>query len=118
MDEEKYVDMLNIFIQYFNKANGTDYHLFYDIERADETNDMIVEFREHIQEYSDSGDFEKRLYNPVEADISNFEAVYVLIVDGSIKCFCMTLLPIIIFMLEHVDYEKCNWDITLVKNDV
>lgn len=117
MDDEQYVEMMNIFIQYFNRKNDTNYNLFYDIERFDETNDMIEEFREHINEYNDSSEFEKRLYNTSEADISNFEAVYVLIIDSSIKCFCTTLIPLIIFMLEYIDYEKCKWEITLVKND-
>lgn len=117
-DNEQYVNILNIFIQYFNRQNKTNYNLFFDIERFDETNDMIEELREHIVEFNESDETTQRIYNPSEVDPVKFEAVYVLTIDTSIKCYCTILIPIINFMIKYIKLDECQWDISLIKNDV
>jgi hypothetical protein len=115
MDEEKCTDMMNIFIKFFNHANGTDYHLFQGIEYLDETNDMIEEFRAHIYDFNDSDEGTRHIYGTTEIDPNNFESIYELSVNGDVKCYCQMLIPLINFIIQYVNDSR--WNIRLIENE-
>jgi len=115
MEEETYVDILNIFQKYFNETNGTNISMLDDIDNNDElgTNEQMEEFYEAMEQYNNFKDKygkEPPIINPVLIDGRNCEKLYGLVVNGECVGVCISLMAIIIY-LASINFENLNWKI-------
>jgi predicted GNAT family N-acyltransferase len=90
-------------------------HMFSGINTIDVTNDIMEEFYEHLTEYKECDDDDKRLYAYDEIDADDFEQLFGLKVDGNLICVCRILIPIIEHIAKEIDLVQTNWQIVPLK---
>lgn len=112
MSENFYVNLINVFVRYYNIKNKTNKNLFSGINLYDkDTGDVIPEFNDAIQEYNESSDFEKKIFSPSEVCLEDFEQLYGLRVDDDIVCVCQTLFSLIRYVAMNIEWAKESWEI-------
>ena len=110
-----YMNILNIFIKHYNRCNETNINMFTGVDTLDGTNDMMEEFYEHLTEFKESGEDDKRLYAYEDIDADDFEQLYGLGVNGNLICVCRILIPIIEYISKEVDWVQVKWQIIPLK---
>ncbi len=110
-----YVNILNIFIKYFNHGKKQKRHLFHGIETDDQTNDIMNEFMMHITEYKESDEDGRTMYRYNEIDRDDYEQLYGLIVRGELICVCGLLIPILDYIAKEIDWVQEKWKIISIQ---
>jgi hypothetical protein len=110
-DSEFFMSLINIFIKYYNTANGTTSNLFSDIEYYEDSNDIIDEFLLHIDEFKSSSDLDRKLYSIQEINTEDFDQLFGLRVNDNIICCCVLLIPILQYIAKDVDWKHVEWKI-------
>lgn len=110
--EEYYVDILNVFIMYYNKLHNTHYNMFNGIDKYEDTTAMMEEFYEHMYEYNSQPEL-RELYSLDDERLEMNDDVYGLKQDDNIICVSGLLLPIFQYIIENIDWKnkEVNWNI-------
>lgn len=113
MDSETsyYTNILNIFIKHYNTFNKTNINMFTGLDKYEDTNDMMEEFIDHLTQFKESDDDEKRLYNMNEIQKENFEQLFSLRINENIVCVCGILFPILNYIATEIDWINVDWKI-------
>lgn len=106
-----YLTMLNIFIKHYNDTNGTNVHMFQNIDNMDDTNEIMEEFMDHIAQFNQSSNDDKQLYNPTDIEVDDFEQLFGLKINDNIVCACILMIPLLIFVSHELDWVKTDWKI-------
>lgn len=114
--EDLYVDILNVFITHYNKINGSNYNMFVGIEIMNDSNPMMDEFFDVIDIYNECDEYSKKLFNINEINVKDYEELYILSVEGQMICACMTIIPILMHVVQHVDWHHKIWNIVKMSN--
>lgn len=110
-----YMNLINVFIKHYNTCNGTKINMFHGIDIFEDTNDMMEEFYEHINDYKESDDDNKQLFSPDEITVDDFEQLFGLTVNDNIICICSLMIPILEYIVKEIDWVKINWKIIPLK---
>jgi hypothetical protein len=115
--EEHYENIINVYVAYYNKRENTNMHMFSGISTMDDSNPIMDEFFVHMDEFNESDEMRKRIYNPSEINTAEYEELYAVCVEGSIVCISELLIPIIIFISTNVDWRNKKWNIVHIENE-
>jgi hypothetical protein len=108
----KYIEnILNIFVKYYNSANGTNINMFNGINEYEGTNEIMEEFMDCLQEFKESDENIKRLLNISEIHIEEYERLYGLRINENIVCVCEIVFPIINYISKEIDWANVDWKI-------
>lgn len=114
--EEQYENIINVYIAYYNKRENTNINMFSGISTMDDLNPIMNEFFAHMDEFNESDEMDRRVYNPSEINTAEYEELYAVCVEGSIVCVSKLLIPIINFISTHIDWYHKKWNIVHIEN--
>lgn len=122
MDEETYVDILNVFLTYYKrKYNIDNISLLDDIERDDDldTNEQLEELYEAIEYYNDF--YQKHKTTPPIVrkelvDIRNMTNVYGLEIGNELIYISESLFALITYV-STLKWTELNWNIRELDKD-
>ena len=106
-----YVNLINIFVKHYNNSNERKIHMFENIEKMDDTNDMMEEFFEHINELKENDIEDRRLRPYDDIDIETTERLFGLKINNKIVCVCKLMIPIMEYIAKDIDWVKTDWQI-------
>lgn len=112
-----YVNILNIFMKHVNMYREKTTHMFDNVKTDDDTNDIMEEFYEHINQFKESDENIRRIYAYDEINVEDFEQLFVLKVDDKIICACELLFPLLDYIAKEIDWVQCKWKIIPIKMD-
>lgn len=115
--ESYYMNLINIFVKYYNTKNQSKHHLFHQIDKYEDTNEMMEEFAEHISIFNSSDEIEKKMYNLSEIHTEDFEKLYGLKINENIVCVCEILIPLLDYIAKEVDWIQTDWKIISINLD-
>lgn len=116
MDAEYYTSLINIYIKHYNVSHNTKKTLFDALEMYDDCNEIMDTFFEHIQEFKESDESDKKIYSVQEVIVENFEQLYGLKINDDIVCVCGLLIPILDYVARKIDWTKVDWKIISMRN--
>lgn len=116
-DSNFYTDLLNIYMKHYNKFNNTNKNMFDGIEEGNniETNDIMEELYDHIDDYMTMDDDYKKIYQAHEINLENFEQMFCLNMSDNTMYLCPIIIPLLIFLLENVNWLHEDWEIIPIK---
>lgn len=122
-NENKFVDMLNVFICYFkkfhNKQEKTNMFETIDYDNDDSTNkcmEFLYEEMSKFNNYKDQDQDKDVLFDPNtnEIDIKDVKELYMLMIDNKETLISKLLLPMIKYV-STIDWINTNWIIIPLK---
>jgi hypothetical protein len=118
MDEEYYVDLLNIYQKYFNDRYNSNMNMFDNINGDDEleTNEQMEDFYDAIEKYKEfkeKNGIEPPVVESVLIDGRNVDELYGLLINDECVLVSVSLLSLII-KVSNLDWTKINWKIKKV----
>lgn len=113
--EAYYTDLLNVYIKHYNEHNNTTYNLFQNIENDGDTNDIMEEFYEHMNDFKKSLEYDKKLYTQESINVDEFDTLFGLEINGRIVCVCKILFPILMYIVSDIRWTEVNWKIIPLK---
>ena len=113
--ESYYTNLLNIFIKHFNDCSDNKINLFHGIEMDDNTNEIMEEFFEHINQFKEATEYDKKIFAPDEIIVDEYEQLFELRIDGCCICYCAIIIPLMDYVAREIDWVKTNWKIIPIK---
>ena len=113
--ESYYMNMINIFVKHFNNYSDEKTNMFSGIETDDNTNDMMEEFFDHMAQFKEASEYDKKIFAPDEIIIDEYDQLFELRIDGFCVCYCAIMIPLIDYIAREIDWVKTNWKIVPVK---
>ena len=110
-----YINLINAFVKHYNMCNETNKHMFHDIDEIDGTNDLLEEFYEHLGQFKESEEEDKKLFSPNDINPDSFEQLFGLSVNGKVICVCCLLIPLLDYIVKEIDIVKTQWKIIPLK---
>ncbi len=109
---QKKINQINIFMEYYkNKyAETNNTNMFKNIKNMDDTNLCMEELCEHMMIYKDNPDHID-IFDPIGIDFSDYEDLYLLIINNNQELASETLWSLIIYIS---DKKPSNWKINKV----
>lgn len=117
--EQKEVDRMNIFMIYYKKlyCKPENTNMFENI-RADA---LTAGTNKQMEMYYDmiATDVEdpQEVYNLDNINIKDFEELYALAIDDDITVVCKTVIPIIRYISDNINWYSVNWNIIPFKSN-
>lgn len=114
MDEHNDIlEIINVYIKYFNTYHNTNTNLFTNIDHNDltSTNVQLEKLYEHIYLYNNTEQIYRKIINPSEIDVKDIQDIYILIIDDHIISVCHLLFPLLEYVATKIDWKKINWKI-------
>lgn len=116
-DSDLIVDILNIYIKYYNTYYSRQEHLFSGIDPEDvtSTNIQMEKLYEHIHTYQHSDISKRKLLDISTIKIDEYDELYGFMVNEKIIKICPILFPILEYIAKNVNWKELNWKIIQIK---
>jgi hypothetical protein len=85
--------------------------MFDGIEEMCDTNEIMEELLEHIEQYKKSPPECYQLFGVDEVDIEGYEQLFGITIDGKMICVCEIMIPLLQYIALNMDWENVDWKI-------
>jgi len=111
MSDSVLTDIINIFVKHYNNTNDTHINMFSGLDSICDTNAIMEELLEHIEQYKNSPPECYRLFGFDEIDINDYEQLFGIIIDDNMLCVCELMIPLLKYIAQNIDWNNTDWKI-------
>lgn len=117
---DSYVDILNVFLMYYQKLYNKTESLFQDVNNEEEesTNRSLELLYEFITTHKENEKKDPSLievYKPDDVDLKKYDTMYGLLINSDIEKVSPSILSLLGYV-STIDWCNVDWKITSIKN--